>query len=116
MFTDTTLRLVFEVGDLTEYSYSEDDNGGTLTIFRSSLQHMTYNGAKDVLYLDKEDSFKTSSVKLEDHYLNGYFDVTLPKDLSDVYGEGTYAIGDDVIESIEVFTKDSCHHSTSKKL
>lgn len=105
MFTDTTLRLVFEVGDLTEYSYSEDDNGGTLTIFRSSLQHMTYNGAKDVLYLDKEDSFKAGSVKLEDHYLNGYFDVTLPKDLSDVYGEGTYAIGDDVIESIEVFTK-----------
>lgn len=105
MFTDTTLRLVFEVGDLTEYSYSEDDNGGTLTIFRSSLQHMTYNGAKDVLYLDKEDSFKAGSVKLEDHYLNGYFDVILPKDLSDVYGEGTYAIGDDVIESIEVFTK-----------
>ncbi len=105
MFTDTTLRLVFEVGDLTEYSYSEDDNGGTLTIFRSSLQHMTYNGAKDVLYLDKEDSFKTSSVKLEDHYLNGYFDVILPKDLSDVYGEGTYEIGDDVIESIEVSTK-----------
>ena len=105
MFTDTTLRLVFEVGDLTEYSYSEDDNGGTLTIFRSSLQHMTYNGAKDVLYLDKEDSFKTSSVKLEDHYLNGYFDVILPKDLSDVYGEGTYEIGDDVIESVEVSTK-----------
>lgn len=105
MFTDTTLRLVFEVGDLTEFSYSEDDNGGTLTIFRSSLQHMTYNGAKDVLYLDKEDSFQTGSVRLEDHYLNGYFDVILPKDLSDVYGEGTYAIGDDVIESIEVFTK-----------
>lgn len=105
MFTDTTLRLVFEVGDLTEFSYSEDDNGGTLTIFRSSLQHMTYHGAKDVLYLDKEDSFQTGSVKLEDHYLNGYFDVILPKDLSDVYGEGTYSIGDDVIESIEVFTK-----------
>lgn len=105
MFTDTTLRLVFEVGDLTEFSYSEDDNGGTLTIFRSSLQHMTYHGAKDVLYLDKEDSFQTGSVRLEDHYLNGYFDVILPKDLSDVYGQGTYSIGDDVIESIEVFTK-----------
>lgn len=105
MFTDTTLRLVFEVGDLTEYSYSEDENGGTLTIYRSSLQHMTYNGSKDVLYLDKESSFKTGSVKFEDHYLDGYFDVILPKDLSDVYGEGTYAIGDDVIESVEVFTK-----------
>lgn len=105
MFTDTTLRLVFEVGDLTEYSYSEDGNGGTLTIYRSSLQHMAYNGSNDVLYLDKETSFKTSSVKFEDHYLDGYFDVILPKDLSAVYGEGTYAIGDDVIESIEVITE-----------
>ena len=104
MFTDTTLRLVFEVGDLTEYSYSEDDDGGTLTIYRSTLNHMTYNGSKDVLYLDKESSFKTGSVKFEDQYLKGYFDVILPKDLSDVYGEGTYVIGDDVIESIEVFT------------
>ena len=66
MFTDTTLRLVFEVGDLTEYSYSEDDDGGTLTIYRSTLNHMTYNGSKDVLYLDKESSFKTGSVKFED--------------------------------------------------
>ena len=105
MFTDTTLRLVFEVGDLTEYSYSEDGNGGTLTIYRSTLDHMTYNGSKDVLYLDKETSFKTGSVKIEDNYLNGYCDVVLPKDLSDVYGEGTYHIGDDVVESIEVFTK-----------
>ena len=105
MFTDTTLRIVFEVGDLTEYSYEEDENGGTLTIFRSTLNHMSYNGSKDVLYLDKESSFKTDSVKIEDHYLDGYADVILPKDLSAVYGEGTYIIGDDVIEKVEVFTK-----------
>lgn len=105
MFTDTTLRLVFEVGDLTEYSYEEDENGGTLTIYRSTLEHMIYNGSKDVLYLDKESSFKTGSVKIHDNYLDGYVDVVLPKDLSDVYGEGTYTIGDDVVEKIEVFTK-----------
>ena len=105
MFTDTTLRLVFEVGELTEYTYNEDENGGTLTIYRSSLNHMSYNAAKDVLYLDKESSFKTGSVKIEDHYLEGYADVILPKDLSGVYGEGTYHIGDDVVESVEVMTK-----------
>ncbi|MBR6543111.1 MAG: N-acetylmuramoyl-L-alanine amidase, partial [Anaerotignum sp.] len=105
MFTDTTLRLVFEVGDLIEYSYSEDENGGTLTIYRSTLQHMTYNGSKDLLYLDKTSTFKTGSVVFEDHYLDGYFDVILPKDLSSAYGEGTYTIGDDVVESVEVFTK-----------
>jgi len=107
MFTDTTLRLVFEVGDLTEYAYSEDEDGGELIIYRSTLDHMTYNGSKDVLYLDKETSFKTGSVKVEDHYLDGYVDVILPKDLEDVYGEGTYRIGDDVIEKIEVFTEGS---------
>ena len=106
MFTDTTLRLVFEVGDLTEYAYSEDEDGGKLIIYRSTLDHMTYSGSKDVLYLDKETSFKTGSVKIEDHYLDGYADVILPKDLEDVYGEGTYRIGDDVIEKIEVFTED----------
>ena len=105
MFTDTTLRLVFEVGDLTEYSYNEDSDGGILTIYRSTLDHMAYNGSKDVLYLDKETSFKTGSVKIEDNYLDGYCDVVLPKDLEDVYGEGTYRVGDDVVESIEVFTK-----------
>ncbi|MBQ9091838.1 MAG: N-acetylmuramoyl-L-alanine amidase, partial [Anaerotignum sp.] len=73
-------------------------------ISRASLQHMTYNSSKDVLYLDKETTFKTGSVKFEDHYLDGYFDVILPKDLEDVYGDGTYEIGDDVIESIEVST------------
>ena len=104
MFTDTTLRLVFEVGDLTEYSYSEDGDGGTLTIYRSTLDHMSYNGSKDVLYLDKKTSFKTGSVKFEDHYLDGFTDVILPKDLSSVYGEGNYNIGDDVVEKIEVFT------------
>ena len=105
MFTETTLRLVFEVGDLTEYHYAEDANGGTLTIYRSTLNHMSYNASKDLLYLDKKSSFKTGSVKIEDCYLNGYTDVILPKDLSSVYGEGTYSIGDDVIESVEVFTK-----------
>ncbi len=105
MFTETTLRLVFEVGDLTEYQYSEDAGGGTLTIYQSSLKNMSYNGGKDVLYLDKETSFKTGSVKFDDYYLDGYVDVILPKDLSDEYGEGTYTIGDDVIEKVEVFTK-----------
>ena len=103
MFTDTTLRLVFEVDELSDYSYSENESGGTLTISGTSLQHMAYKAAQDILYLDKEKTFKTSDVKLEDHYLNGYFDVILPGDFSGVYGDGTYPIGDDVIESIKVF-------------
>ena len=105
MFTETTLRLVFEVGDLVEYSYEEADDGGTLTIRPSTLKHMVYDGEQDVLYLDRERSFDTEAVEFEDHYLDGYFDVILPKALEDVYGYGTYRLGDDVIEKIEVFTQ-----------
>lgn len=107
MFTDTTLRLVFEVGDLTEYSYTESGTGGKLEIHRSTLTNMVYDANKSVLYLEKEESFKTGSVKMDDHYLDGYFDVILPANLEDVYGYGTYAIGDDVIEKIEVSSKGS---------
>lgn len=107
MFTETTLRLVFEVGDLTEYSYTESGNGGKLEIHRSTLTNMVYDAKESVLYLEKETAFKTGSVKLDDHYLDGYFDVILPENLEDVYGYGTYDIGDDVIEKIEVSSKGS---------
>ncbi len=105
MFTETTLRIVLEVGNLVEYSYEEADCGGTLIIRPSTLKHMLYDGEQDVLYLDRERSFDTEAVGFEDHYLEGYFDVVLPKALEDVYGYGTYRLGDDVIEKIEVFTK-----------
>lgn len=105
MFTDTTLRLVFEVGDLIEYTYTEDEYSGRLEIYRSNLDHMSYNVDKDVLYLDKEDSFKTNKVEIEDHYLEGYVDVILPENLEDIYGYGTYTIGGETIQSIQVSSK-----------
>ncbi|MBQ7759016.1 N-acetylmuramoyl-L-alanine amidase family protein [Anaerotignum sp.] len=104
MFNETTLRIVFEVGDLTEYSYTTDSDSMTLQIYRSTMKNMTYDASKDVLYLQKEDAIKTGSVKFNDHYLDGYFEVVLPGDYEDVYGYGTYDIGDDVIESIQVST------------
>lgn len=105
MFTDTTLRLVFEVGDLIEYTYTEDEYSGRLEIYRSNLDHMSYNVDKDVLYLDKEDSFKTNKVEIENHYLEGYVDVILPENLEDIYGYGTYTIGGEAIQSIQVSSK-----------
>lgn len=104
MFTETTLRLVFEVGDLTEYTYTESGTKGRLEITRSTLTNMAFDSTKNVLYLEKEEEFRTGAVSLEDHYLDGYFNVVLPDDLSDVYGYGTYKIGGDVIESIQVST------------
>lgn len=104
MFTETTLRLVFEVDEMTDYSYSETDNSGTLTISSNAMEHMVYSSSKGLLSMDKEKAFKTGDVKLNDHYLDGYFDVVLPGDFSDIYGEGTYDINDTVLKSIRVFT------------
>lgn len=42
---------------------------------------------------------------MEDHYLDGYFDVTLPGDYESDYGYGTYDVKGTVVENIEVSTK-----------
>ncbi|MGN0136292.1 N-acetylmuramoyl-L-alanine amidase [Anaerotignum sp.] len=104
MFNETTLRIVFEVGDLTEYSYTTDSDSMTLQIYRSTMKNMSYDANKDVLYLQKLENIQTGSVKFNDYYLNGYFEVVLPGDYEDIYGYGTYDIGDDVIESIQIST------------
>lgn len=104
MFNETTLRIVFEVGDLTEYSYTTDSDSMTLQIYRSTMKNMSYDANKDVLYLQKKEKINTGSVKINDHYLNGYVDVVLPGDYEDVYGYGTYEIGDDVIKNIQIST------------
>lgn len=101
-FTESTLRLVFEVGDLTEYSYEEGDYDLKLEIRRSTLEHMIYDSDDETLYLDKEEEFDTDDVEIEDHYLDGYALVRLPGDFKGVYGYGTYRIGADILDTIEV--------------
>ncbi len=104
MFTETTARIVLEVGDLTEYSYTEDGDRLTLEIERSTMDHMRFDGQEMILYLDKEEEFDINDVVISDNYLSGYTDITLPDDFAKIYGYGRYRIGGDVIESIEVST------------
>lgn len=105
MFNETTLRIVFEVGDLTEYSYTTDSDSMTLQIYRSTMKNMLYQAEKNVLYLEKEDEIDIDDVEIHDHYLSGYTEIILPGDYEDVYGYGTYQIGGDVIDSIVISTK-----------
>lgn len=101
-FTESTLRLVFEVGDLTEYSCEEGNYDLKLEIRRSTLEHMIYDSDDETLYLDKVDKFDTDDAEIEDHYLDGYALVRLPGDFKDVYGYGTYRIGGDILNTIQV--------------
>lgn len=100
-----TVELVLAVEDLVQYSYREENQNLILEIYPTTLKNMRYDKNANVLYLDKKDKIDTGSVKFEDHYLDGYFDVTLPGDYESDYGYGTYDVKGTVVENIEVSTK-----------
>lgn len=100
-----TVELVLAVEDLVQYSYREETQNLILEIYPTTLKNMRYDKNANVLYLDKKDKIDTGSVKMEDHYLDGYFDVTLPGDYESDYGYGTYDVKGTVAENIEVSTK-----------
>ena len=100
-----TVEMVFDVEDLVQYSYREENQNLILEIYPTTLKNMRYDKNANVLYLDKKDKIDTGSVKFEDHYLDGYFDVTLPGDYESDYGYGTYDVKGTVVENIEVSTK-----------
>lgn len=100
-----TVELVLAVEDLVQYSYREENQNLILEIYPTTLKNMCYDKNANVLYLDKKEKIDTGSVKFEDHYLDGYFDVTLPGDYESDYGYGTYDVKGTVVENIEVSTK-----------
>ena len=100
-----TVELVLAVEDLVQYSYREETQNLILEIYPTTLKNMRYDKNANVLYLDKKDKIDTGSVKFEDHYLDGYFDVTLPENYESDYGYGTYDVKGTVVENIEVSTK-----------
>lgn len=100
-----TVELVLAVEDLVQYSYREETQNLILEIYPTTLKNMRYDKNANVLYLDKKDKIDTGSVKMEDHYLDGYFDVTLSGDYESDYGYGTYDVKGTVVENIEVSTK-----------
>lgn len=100
-----TVELVLAVEDLVQYSYREETQNLILEIYPTTLKNMRYDKNANVLFLDKKDKIDTGSVKFEDHYLDGYFDVTLPGNYESNYGYGTYDVKGTVVENIEVSTK-----------
>lgn len=99
------VTLEFPVEDLVQYSYREEKNSLILEVSPTTLKNMRYDKADHVLYLEKENDIDTNSVKIEDHYLDGYVDVILPGNYEDIYGYGTYDVKGTVLENLEVSTK-----------
>ncbi|WP_394265946.1 N-acetylmuramoyl-L-alanine amidase [Anaerotignum sp.] len=99
------VEMAFDVEDLVQYSYREENQSLILEVYPTTLKNMRYDKTANVLYLDKKDKIDTGNVKFEDHYLDGYFDVTLPGDYESAYGYGTYDVKGTVVEKIDVSTK-----------
>ena len=74
------------------------------------MKNMSYDTSANKLYLQKKDTIQTGSVKINDHYLDGYTDVVLPGDYSETFGSGTYDIDNGVIKSIQVSTSGGNNH------
>ena len=58
----------------------------------------------DTLTLKKVETINTNSIKHNDAYLDGYYELTLPGDYSDVYGYGTLNVNTDQIKSFTIST------------
>lgn len=73
----------------------------------ANLKNMVFDKNQNILYLQKEQTFNIQDVEMHDHYLEGYFEIVLPNDCQNTYGDGTYMIAGDVIDRISVFTQEN---------
>ncbi len=100
----TTFRVVVEASDLTQMTWKEENGKLTVTIQKSTLENLSYNDSTNTLTLKKVENINTGSIKHNDAYLDGYYELTLPGDYSDVYGYGTLNVNTSQIKSITVST------------
>lgn len=100
----TAFRVVVEANDLTQMTWKEENGKLTVTIQKSTLENLSYDDSTDTLTLKKVETINTGSIKHNDAYLDGYYELTLPGDYSDVYGYGTLNVNTDQIKSFTIST------------
>ncbi len=100
----TTFRVVVEASDLTQMTWKEENGKLTVTIQKSTLENLSYNDSANTLTLKKVKNINTGSIKHKDAYLDGYYELTLPGDYSDVYGYGTLNVNTSQIKSFTIST------------
>lgn len=100
----TTFRVVLEADILTNLTYSETNGVLTVKVEDSTLDNLEFDSTNDELRLKAVESISVGSISHNDQYLNGYYELTLPGDYSDVYGYGKLTVSDDKIASFEIST------------
>ena len=101
----TTFRVVVEADELTDMTWTEADGKLTVTIQKSTLENLSYDKEADVLELKKVVTIDTNRISHKDAYLDGYYELTLPGDYSDIYGYGTRNLNTDQVQSMEIYQK-----------
>lgn len=100
----TTFRVVVEANDLTQMTWKEENGKLTVTVEKSTLENLSYDDSTNTLTLKKVKNINTGSIKHKDAYLDGYYELTLPGDYSDVYGYGTLNVNTSQIKSFTIST------------
>ena len=104
MFAEDTLRIVLEVGQLSDFTWEERDGDLTITVQKSTLKGIAYDSADGALYLEKSSDFYIEDIRMNDRYLDGYFEVRLPGSFERDYGYGTLHIGAEDIQTLQIST------------
>ena len=105
-------RVVFDLKEACDYQITCSGSqiqvyfpDGKVTVPEEveDLDGLRYVVADQVLYLEEADGFRPSDIEHEDYYREGYYELILPGNYSDYYETGEMYIGDDVMESIQVY-------------
>jgi len=105
MYDANTFRIVLEIGQLTDFSWKEENGELTLEVKKSTLENLSYDSASNILTLENIKSLDVDRIVKNDRHTEGYYELTLPGNYESVYGYGTLKIGNDVINNILVSTK-----------
>ncbi len=104
MYDANTFRIVLEVGQLTDFSWKEENGELTLEVRKSTLENLSYDSTSNILTLENVKSIDIDDIRKNDRHTEGYYELTLPGNYESVYGYGTLKIGNDVMNNIIVST------------
>ena len=112
----TVLQLAFSVDSSAVYEQQITDDEIILTITGSSVNHHEtnspvvgqsgafYDNGQNILYLEKDEEFDVRDVVQKDRYLEGYFEMILPRDYSRTYRNGSYPVGNRIMKDVQIST------------
>lgn len=104
---ENTIRIILTVDQYVTYSISNNNNTVTVRIGEATFQNITFNREKNAVVLRKNPNLPIdiNSILHIDDYHNGKYTLTLPGDYSRFFGFGEIAVNNNLVDFIEIVTK-----------